>query len=162
MCRGLFFIGTDTGRVALLSVGNALFARILVHLVALGNGVGQQVGHPLEIGVAHQLVAQVEQVGVAQPEFLADAQRAVALEEAPQNHDDLAALPLGGLEGRGGEDVEEGAAVVALELGDGLACVLVSMVVVAATLGAGQPTVVEECYQPLVAFFLVHQVFYWK
>ena len=58
-----------------------------------------------------------------------------------------------------GEDVEERAAAIALELGNGLTDVLLGMVVVATAFWAGQLVIVEKTQQPFIALLLVHQVF---
>ena len=139
---------------------DAFLARVLVHFVALGHGIGQQVCRPLEMGVLHQPVSQVEQVAVAQPKLFAEAEGALPLEEAPQYHDDGAARPPCGLERCACEYVEKRAAGIASELGDGLSGVLVGMTLVATAFWAGQLTIVEKIQQPFITLLLVHQVFY--
>ncbi len=114
------------------------------------------------MGVSHQLVPEVKQVGVAQLELLADAEGAVTFEKTPQYHDYGAAWPLRGPESGGRKHVEVGAAIVALELGYRAAGVLVGMVMEPATFGTGQLPLVKMFDEPIIALLLVHQVFDWK
>jgi len=156
MCPALFFIGTAPGRVIFVRVRDAFFPCVLEHFVALRHSVRQQGAVPFEMGVAHQSVAQVQQVAVAQAQFFAYAEGTFPFEETPQYHDDRTACPPGGLEGGGRKNVEKCPAPVAPELDDGPPGVFVGMVVVAVTFGTGQFAVVEKVNQPLIALLLVH------
>lgn len=126
--RAPFFIGPAAGRVFRVKVGNAFFARILVHLVAFGRLVRQDVQVAVVKSLLHQLVAQVEQIAVAQAHFFAHAQRRVALDETAQNHDHFRISPMGALKGCPRENFEKSIAIVAFELQNWLPATMMDMV----------------------------------
>jgi hypothetical protein len=158
MCRALFFIGTASWRIVPVRVRDALLACVLEHLVTFRDGVGQPGAVLFEMGIAHQVMAQVKQVPVAQSEFLAHAVGAFPFEEAAEYRHDRTARPVGPLELGGRENIEECPAAVAAVLDNGFPLVFMGMVVMASATGAGQSAIVKEIDEPVIAFLLVHQV----
>ena len=90
--------------------GTPFFPRVLEHLVGLDRRVGQR--RPVEVpeGELLEAVAEREQFGAAAPQLAGELGGGDALGDAAEDQDQLDRPPLGRLECRAGEGVEDAAA----------------------------------------------------
>ena len=139
-----------------------LSPRILEHFIALGLPVGKWNDLPVEVGVFHQTVAQVQQVGIGKPQLSGYRTGAFTFEEAPEDRDHTATAPLCPLELRSREHIEIGGTVIALELDDRLSGIGVRTITLSSTTGTGERSVMKVGQQPVIAFVLIHELFYWE
>ena len=155
-----FFVRTATGRIIRKGVQNAFLSRILEHFIALGFLVGQWNDLSVEVGIFHQTVAQVQQVGVGKPQLFGYRTGAFTFEEAPKDSNHAATVPLCALELCCGEHIEVRGTVMALELEYRLSGIGMGAVIVPSTTRTAERSAMEVGQQPVIAFVLVHEFFY--
>jgi hypothetical protein len=139
--------------------GTPFFPRILVRLVRLHGPVVQRHPVPVVEGQALEPVSQPQELRPIAAQLAGQLGGGHALGEPADDQDQLAGPPLGAVQGRPGEGVEDPLAVAAAEVQDRVAAAAMDdHAIRGVTARASEPLGVEPADEAVVAGLLVHQI----
>jgi hypothetical protein len=135
------------------------FPRILVRLVRLHGPVVQRHPVPVVVGQSLEPVSQPQQLRAIAAQLAGQLGGGHALGEAAEDQDQLPGPPLGAVQGRPREGVEDPLAVPAAEVQDRVTATAVDdHAIRGATARASEPIGVQPADEAFVAGLLVHQI----
>jgi hypothetical protein len=135
------------------------FPRILIRLVCLHGRVVQRHPVPVVEGQALEPVSQPQQLRAIAAQLAGQLGGGHALGEPAEDQDQLPGPPLGAVQGRAREGVEDPLAVPAAEVQDRVAAAAVDDHAVRGVAArACEALGVQPCDQPVVTSLLVHQI----
>src|SRR3954451_12529340 len=139
--------------------GTPFFPRILVRLVRLHGPVVQRHPVPVVEGQAPEPVSQPQQLRPIAAQLAGQLGGGHALGEPAEDQDPLPGPPLGAVQGRPGEDVEDAAAMAAAEVEDRVAAAAVDGHAIRGVAArAGEAVGVQPADEAVIAGLLIHQV----
>jgi hypothetical protein len=139
--------------------GTPFFPRILVHLVRLHGPVVQRHPVPVVEGQALEPVAQPQELRPIAAQLAGQLGGGHALGEPPDDQDQLPGPPLGAVQGRPREDVEDAPAMAAAEVQDRVAAAAMHDHAVSGVAArAGEAVGVQPADEAVIAGLLIHQI----